>query len=152
MATFDSGAFSPGQLLAAHQRADIEFHGVDQAVPSYEARVFLNRPEADRDTPLDHDAGYLGSYFIFGKVDCWGEDEDHCADPSSRKFDRRRSPTRYAKVRVRTPEGLLRRLAEQAEGELTLNVVAVIPEREDYAKYTPEDVLRFDRASIVTYD
>jgi hypothetical protein len=85
-------------------------------------------------------------------VTCWGEDDDHCAaDPSTRKFDRRRNPTRYAKVRVRTPDGLVRRLAEQAGSDLRLNVVAVIPEREDYTQYRPEDVLRFDRLSIVTY-
>jgi hypothetical protein len=152
MATFDSAAFSPEPLLAGYRRADVELHGVDQAVPSYEGRIFLNRPEADRETPLDHDAGYLGSFFVFGKVTCWGEDDDHCAvDPSTRKFDRRRNPTRYAKVRVRTPDGLVRRLAEQAGSDLRLNVVAVIPEREDYTQYRPEDVLRFDRLSIVTY-
>ncbi len=34
---------------------------------------------------------------------------------------------------------------------MTLNVVAVLPAREDYKDYDPADVLRFDRACIVTY-
>jgi hypothetical protein len=151
MATFDSDSFPADRLLGDYSRADIELHGVDQAVPSYEGRVFLNRPDADRDTPLDPETGYLGSFAIFGKVECWGEAEEHCAQPAGRGFDRRRSPTRYAKVRVRTPEGLLAKRVAEAEGDLTLNVVAVIPERPDYRDYKPEDVLRFDRLSIVTY-
>jgi len=151
MATFDSESFPAQPLLDDYARADVELHGVDLAVPSYEGRVFLNRPDADRDTPLDRDGGYLGSFFIFGKVNCWGDDDAHCTPASGRKFDRRRNPTRYAKVRVRTPEGLLRQLVEQAGGDVSLNVVAVIPDREDYARYSPEDVLSFSRASIVTY-
>jgi hypothetical protein len=151
MATFDSGSLSVERLRIGYSRADVELHGVDQAVPSYEGRVFLNRPDAGRDTPRDPEDGYLGSFFVFGKVECWGEDDDHCAQPQGRSFDRRRSPTRYAKLRVRTPEGVLRRLAEKADGELTLNIVAVLPDREDYRRYAPEDVLRFRRLSIVTY-
>lgn len=151
MATFDSESFPAERLRIGYTRADVELHGVDQAVPSYEGRVFLNRPDADRETPRDPDAGYLGSFYVFGKVECWGEDEDHCAQPQGRSFDRRRSPTRHAKIRVRTPEGLLARLAAEAEGELTLNVVAVMPDREEYRRYAPEDVLSFRRLSIVTY-
>lgn len=151
MATFDSKTFSPQLLRAGYRRADIELHGVDQAVPSYEGRVFLNRPDADRDTPPDVGEGYLGSFFVFGKVYCWGETEQHCEQPDERKFDRRRYPTRYAKVRVRTSEGVLPEMVAKAGEELTVNLVAVIPARDDYAQYKPEDVLRFERLSIVTY-
>jgi len=151
MATFDSPGFARDTLLEGYGRADVELHRVDLAVPSYEGRVFLNRPDADRDTPLDHDKGYLGSFSVFGKVDCWGETDEHCEQPDGGRFDRRRSPTRYGKIRIRTPEGLLRRLAGEADGEMTLNVVAVLPAREDYKDYDPADVLRFDRVSIVTY-
>ena len=150
MATFDSDSFSGAALAGGYRRADIQLHGVDQAVPSYEGRVFLNRPDADPRTELDPERGYLGSFFVFGKVHCWGE-EGHCEVPERRGFDRRRDPTRFAKVRVRIADGLLPRLVERADGELTLNVVAVIPEREDYRDFRPEDVLRFDRLSIVTY-
>jgi hypothetical protein len=151
MATFDSGRFSAELLRSAHRRADVELHRVDQAVPSYEGRVFLNRPDATRETRLDPAEGFVGSFFVFGKGECWGDDDAHCAEPSDRKFDRRRAPTRYAKVRVRTPEGLIRRLAGEAEGELTLNIVAVVPRYQEGERHPAEDVLRFERVSIVTY-
>lgn len=153
MATYDSDSFPLDALRAPYSRADVELHGVDQAVPSYQAHVFLNRPDAGPETPREPDGGYLGSFSVFGKVECWGEDEGHCAAPEGRKFDRRQPPQRYAKVRVRTPDGLLARLAGSVEGdEATLNVVAVLPASAAYSDRKPEDALRFKRISIVTYD
>lgn len=151
MATFDSNPFPVGVLREGYRRADLEFHGVDQAVPSYEARVFLNNPGADAHTAKEEDSGYLGSFFVFGKVECWGE-EGHCEEPERRKFDRRRNPTRWAKFRVTVPEGRLQRLIARGEGdEMTVNVVAVLPDREDYRQYDPADVVKFRRLSIITY-
>lgn len=151
MATYDSDSFPAERLRGGYGRADVELHGVDQVVPSYEGRIFVNRPDADRETPLDTANGYLGSFFVFGKGECWGDDEEHCAQPDGRKFDRRRSPTRYAKVRVRTPDGLLAELAGRSEGDLTLNLVAVLPEEEGESEQSPADALRFERLAIVTY-
>ena len=148
MATFDSRPFSAQPLRAGYRRADLEFHGVDQAVPSYEARIFVDNPEADAGTPLSEDNRYLGSFFVFGKFECWG-DEGHCEEPVRTKFDRRRNPTRYAKIRVRTPEGRLAKVAAEAD-ELTLNIVAVLPRHRDYESLDPADALRFSRASIIT--
>jgi len=151
MATWDSQPFSTQPLRAGYRRADVELQGVDQAVPSYEGRLFLNRAEADRETALAAEEGYLGSFHVFGKVFCWGEDERHCEQPDEREFDRRRYPNRYAKARVRTIDGLLRELVSKSGDQATLHIVAVLPEREDYAQYKAEDVLRFERLSIVTY-
>lgn len=47
-------------------RADIKFHGVDQAGPSFEVRVFLNHPDAKIDTPLNSENGYAGSFHVYG--------------------------------------------------------------------------------------
>jgi hypothetical protein len=148
MATFASTGFAAAPLRGGYRRADVELHRVDLAVPSYEGRVFLNRPDADRDTPLDTGHGYLGSFFVFGKGECWGDDEDHCAEPTARPFDHRRPPNRYAKIRVRIRDGVLQQLAAGADGDLTLHVVPVVAGDET----PPGDVLRFDRLSIVTYD
>jgi hypothetical protein len=126
-------------------------HGVDLAVPSYEGRIFLDNPGADASTPLTDDERYVGSFHVFGKVDCWGEDDEHCAPATRRGFDRRRPPNRLAKVRLRTREGLLRGLLERLGDEATLNVVAVLPPHPDYRERTPEDALRFERIAIVTY-
>ena len=42
------------------------FSGVEQAGPSFEGRVFLNNPDADESTPATDDAGYAGSFHVFG--------------------------------------------------------------------------------------
>jgi hypothetical protein len=150
VATYVSDRFRLDALLGAY-RADLEFHGVDQAVPSYEGRVFLDNPDATADTAKDETSGYLGSFFVFGKVECWGE-EGHCDDPvARRKFDRRRNPTRFAKVRLTVPEGRLERVLGQGGDEHTISVVAVLPNRPDYADFDPAQVLTFQRLSIVAY-
>ena len=149
MATFDSQPIPTAPLRGGYRRADLEFHGVDQAVPSYEARIFVDNTDADAETALTEENRYLGSFFVFGKSECWGQ-EGHCDEPPRSKFDRRRDPTRYAKIRVRTPDGLLPRLAE-ANDELTINVVAVLPRHRGYERFDAREALRFRRVSIITY-
>ena len=149
MATFDSKPIEAAALRTRYRRADLEFHGVDQAVPSYEARIFVNNADATAETETTEENRYLASFFVFGKSECWGE-EGHCDQPVRKDFDRRRDPTRYAKIRVRTPEGVLARLADAGD-ELTINVVAVLPAHAGYERFDPTDALRFSRVSIVTY-
>ena len=48
------------------ERADIVFDGVEQAGGSFEARVFLNNPEADASTPKTPEHGYAGSFHVYG--------------------------------------------------------------------------------------
>jgi tyrosinase len=48
------------------ERADIVFEGVEQAGGSFEARVFLNNPEADASTPKTPEHGYAGSFHVYG--------------------------------------------------------------------------------------
>lgn len=148
MADFSSPPFAREALLGRYKRADLELHGVDHTAPSYEGRVFLNNPDADETTERTPENGYLGAFHIFGKAGCWGE-EGHCDEPAERrKFDRRRNPTRYAKVRVTLPEDLPELVGRQ-EGELTLSVVAAVPGGQ---KAEPsEGALRFRRLSIITY-
>jgi hypothetical protein len=54
------------ERISASGRAVIEVSGVDLAGPSYEARVFLNNPEAGPDTPMTPDNGYAGSFHVYG--------------------------------------------------------------------------------------
>lgn len=92
MATFTSHPITvsldrpPGPFV----RADLAFHGVNHARASFEARLFLNYPEAGPDTPTDDHHGYAGSFFVFGHGGCAG-DEGHCDVPSGprRPFDLR---------------------------------------------------------------
>jgi tyrosinase len=48
------------------RRADIVFDGVEQAGGSFEARVFLNNPDADASTPTTGEHGYAGSFHVYG--------------------------------------------------------------------------------------
>jgi tyrosinase len=143
----ESEPFAAGPLADGFTRADVELHRVDQVTPSFEGRIFVNSPDAGGETPLDDDHGYLGSFYVFGKVECWGDEETHCDEPTPRKFDRRRPPNRYAKIRVRTRGEALQRAAADG-GELTLRIVTVLPGDSDKK---PEDALRFERMSVITY-
>jgi hypothetical protein len=150
MANFVSDPFPTEGLTGLFRRADVELHGVDQAVPSYEGRIFFNNPEANARTALDDSQGYLGSFFVFGKVECWGE-EGHCDDVGDRKFDHRRNPTRYAKTRVTVPRDRLARLVQDADGEATLSIVVVMPPLQRYESFDRAEILSFRRLSLVTY-
>lgn len=151
MATFVSSPFPVEALRAAYERADVELHGVDLAVPSYEARIFLNNPDANEGTAREEANGYLGSFFVFGKHECWGE-EGHCDVPTRRSFDRRRDPTRFAKVRVVIPQGRLPRLLDQAEeDQASLSIVVALADSPDSQPSDPSDALVFDRIAMITY-
>lgn len=47
-------------------RADIEVAGLEHGGPSFELRIFLNNPAADRATEPTHDNGYAGSIHVYG--------------------------------------------------------------------------------------
>jgi hypothetical protein len=141
---FVSEPFPSDALGHPWTRADVELLGVDLTVASYEGRVFVNNPSADASTERGEGSGYVGSFHVFGKEGCWGE-RGHC-DPREerRALDRRRDPTVRAKIRLTADRDVLRRCVEQG-GELTVTVVPAVPGDEQ------DDVLRFERMSIVTY-
>src|SRR5205814_345386 len=68
----------------AFHRADLIFGGLDHSGPSYEVRIFFNRPDATADTPRSAGEGYVGSFFMFGHGGCAGQ-PGHCEVPESRR-------------------------------------------------------------------
>jgi len=132
-------------------RADLEFYDVDHSGPSFEARIFLNRPDADRRTRLNEASGYAGSFHIFGHGECFG-DVGHCDVPDGplNAFDRR-PPHQLVPYRktVTVTESLKREL-RVAGDEFVVTVVAYVRDRFD-GKRPRHDVLRFDRLAVVTY-
>jgi len=130
-------------------RADLQFHGVDHRGDSYEGRVFLATPDAHPQTPLALDAGYAGSFYVFGHGPCFG-DEGHCdvgEGPPIHHFDYRRPhPLRGQRMTVTITEALRRLIAAGAEG-VEVTVVPTNAHNEDVG-----DILRFERLSLVTYD
>ncbi len=129
-------------------RADLEFHGVDHSGASFEARVFINNLKAAEGTPTTERNGYAGSFHIFGHGGCFG-DLGHCEVRGlPRLYDPRPAHplTPARKVLIATEP--IRRALRQGKS-MTVTVVPVVTS--GTSRCDLEDVLKFDRVSLVTY-
>ena len=127
------------------QRADLVFYGVDHSGPSFEARVYLNLPDADISTEHDHPA-YAGSFTIFGHGGCAG-DAGHCDVPTEPRdpFDRRGPHGLTPQTRTVIVTDAVKRVLEP-----TL-VVTVVPVRPGADGPQATDALEFDSFRLLTY-
>lgn len=136
------------QLAREFRRADIQFDGLEHSGSSYEGRVFINNPDADAETGTTAEAGYAGSYYIFGHGGCYG-DQGHCDVLPRGPYDPRPphglSPTR--KVVIATD---VIRAALAAATSLNITVVPVILSSTDKV---PEDeaIPTFQSVSVIAY-
>lgn len=155
MNRYDSPPFplpEPIEGEAPFSRADLVFHDVDHSGLSYEGRIFLNAPDADENTPKETEAGYAGSFYIFGHWGCLG-DEGHCDIPEGRlhAFDYRplHKLVPYKQIVDVTPA--IQRLVEgEAVNEVTVSVIPVAePLLEDD---DTSDLLHLSRLSLLTYE
>jgi tyrosinase len=125
-------------------RADLVFYDVDHSGASYEARIFLNAPDADADTPRDH-PNYAGSFCIFGHGGCFG-DVGHCDVPSERDpFDLRPPHQLIPASKTVIITDAFKRIVGPQDETMTVTVVAFAPGD------TPNDVLQFDAVRLLTY-
>lgn len=129
-------------------RADLIFYGVDHSGPTYEARIFLDNPRANNETPCAVEEGFAGSFTVFGHGGCFGAD-GHCA-PNERQtdeYDRRLPhPLTPQTVAVEITAALARVQATQ----MKVHVVAVVPA--GLAKATGvSDVPPCERVRLATY-
>jgi tyrosinase len=131
---------------ATFNRADLIFEGVDHSGRSYEARIFLNNPDAGPDSPMDATSGYAGSYTVFGHEGCVGE-EGHC-DPTRRTTDAFdiRAPHPLEPVTKTVP--ITRALRATGGETMTVTVVPVVPHADGPKA---EDLLHFERIRLATY-
>jgi tyrosinase len=146
MARYVSDPISLPQADGAFSRADLIFTGVDHSGPSFEARVYLENPDADEGTPLDPENGYAGSFYIFGHGGCFG-DEGHCEVPTERDPFDYRPPhplTPITKTVIAT-DAVQRHAGSES---VRVTVVPVVKEGEGKA----DDVLSFDGLRLVTYE
>jgi tyrosinase len=127
------------------ERADLVFYGVDHSGPSFEARVYLNKPDAGVSTDRG-DPAYAGSFTIFGHAGCAG-DEGHCDVPAEPRdpFDRRPPHGLTPQTRTVIVTEALRRITEPA---LVVTVVGVRPGAEGPLE---TDALRFDSFRLFTF-
>jgi hypothetical protein len=132
---------------ARFERADLIFYGVDHSGPSYEARIFLNNPAADLDTPRDSEHGYAGSFTVFGHFGCYG-DEGHC-DTEQRETDE----FDLRPVHPLTPQTKTVVITDALRRVGTSQVqVTVVPVTAGDEGPIVADTLRFDRVRLLTYD
>lgn len=129
-------------------RADLRFLGVEHRGDSYQGRVFLDRPDATPGTPRELDAGYAGSFYVFGHGPCYG-DEGHCEVPQGpiHPFDYRRPHELNPQIMVVTITEALKRAAQEGKSEVGITVVPTNLRDEEVG-----DVLDFERVGLVTYD
>jgi hypothetical protein len=128
-------------------RADLVFYDIDPKGPSYQARVFLNRPDADHSTPREPASGFAGWFKIFGHGGCFGDDERHCEHPEEiDPFDLRPPRGIPPQTKTVTVTHALRHL----HGDVfTVTVVPVVA-TEDGPLST--DTLDFGRLRLLTYE
>jgi hypothetical protein len=133
-------------------RADLVFYGVDHSGPSYEARVFVNNPQADPATERVLEEGYAGSFTVFGHNGCFG-DAGHCLpDQRTRdEFDvRAPHPLQPLTMTVIATDAIRRALVDPETTTVTVTVVAVVPE-DDFPK-AAEPAERFQYVRLLTYE
>jgi hypothetical protein len=132
-------------------RVDLEIYGLDHGGASYEGRVFVNNRDANQDTPKKEENGYVGSFNVFAHSGCFG-DLGHCdIKPDRRVYDLRPShPLTQMFTRIIITEPMRRQL-EKGEKMFTFTIVPVV-KGGDPAMCDFEDVLKFDRLSLVTFD
>lgn len=127
-------------------RVDLVFYDVDHSGASFEARVFINAPDADADTPRD-DPRYAGSFTIFGHGGCFG-DIGHCDVPSGPRdpFDLRPPHDLVPASKTVVITDAFKRLVGPQDETMTVTVVACVPGDE------PNDVLEFSTVRLLTYE
>lgn len=134
-------------------RADLVFEGVDHAGPSYEARVFLNNPGANVDTPRTLEHGYAGSFYIFGHGNCFG-DVGHCdVDERGKAPHDLRLPHPLTPVRMTVKVTDALKYILQRDGELEhVTVVPVAYGHAATSETDPDGFLKYDKMQLFTYD
>lgn len=148
-ARFVSSPISLAGVDGGFHRADLVFSGLDHSGPSYEVRIFFNRPDATADTSRTSDEGYVRSFYMFGHGGCAGQ-PGHCDVPESRRpFDVRPEHQLTPATRWVTVTDATRRALEA--GELRVTVVPVVTSLAG-ARDVDVDVMAFQQVSLVTYD
>jgi hypothetical protein len=137
-----------GTIARAFTRADLVFYGVEHKGRSFEALVFLNAPDATVDTSLDLEAGFAGSFVIFGHGGCFG-DEGHCDVPTGPRdpFDTRRPHGLTPQTKMVEITTALKH--PRCSGEtLGITVLPIVPGAE---RARQADVLFFTGLRLLTY-
>ncbi|HEU0013621.1 MAG TPA: tyrosinase family protein [Longimicrobium sp.] len=131
----------PEPVRAGFRIAEVRLHRVPQLDRSCFVRVFLNLPDANADTPIDH-PNYAGYLAVFGHGECIGG-PGHCGVQERRPFDLRpRSHNTPRNHRVNVTR-TARRLLEEGAGSLQITLVTI---GADYCQ--DNELLRLEGVSL----
>jgi tyrosinase len=131
----------PQPVRDGFRQAEVRLHRVPQLERSCFIRVFLNVPDANASTPLDH-PGYAGYLAVFGHGPCIGG-PGHCGVPEPRAFDLRpRSHNTPRNHRVVVTETARKQL-DAGDGTLSVTLVVI---GADYCE--DNELLRLDGVSL----
>jgi hypothetical protein len=125
--------------------ASLEFEDLRHDGPSFSVYLYFDNPDVDAEAG---EAGerFAGSFLVFGHGDCWG-DTGHCDLPEGpiHEFDDRSPhPLTPINLAVDCTEAL-RGLGDVEETTVTALAYSIDPEKK-------EEVLKFGRLTLVTYD
>jgi tyrosinase len=115
----------PENVKATFHRAEVRLHRVPQLERSCFIRVFLNLPDADASTPLNH-PNYAGFAAVFGHGSCYGG-PGHCDPPPARarKYDlRARSHNTPRNHRVNV-SACAKRLLDAGAATLSVTLIVI---------------------------
>ena len=134
-------------------RADLIFEDVDHAGPSYEARVYLNNPNATADTAPTPENGYAGSFHIFGHGICLG-DVGHCEvnDRGKAAYDFRLPHPLVPQQKTVVITDALKRILDR-DGKLEhVTIVPIAYGHPATGDKDPEGFLKYAKIRLATYD
>ena len=147
--------YDVSQFEAEPQRIDLEFKRIEHGGASYEARVFIDNKRASEKTPRTHKS-YAGSFFVFGHGGCFGG-LGHCdVKDGVNQYDRRPGhPLTPAFKRLNVTDAVRKAMkngkkAAKGKKSLTVTVVPVVTAATD--KCDTENVLKFGKLTLITYD
>ena len=131
------------RLEVPFHRADIVIRNMDGSGISYEGKVFLNNPNANQETVLSLENGYVGSYHIFGYGALFPGD----IHKERSRYDHRPSQSPLIEYKRIVVTDALRVLGQNTNA-FVITIVPVLPGHE--SDVLEGDIIKFEKIGIIT--
>ena len=138
----------PRATDSGYFRVDLILDDVDHGGASYEGRVFLDNAKADASSPRTPEAGYAGSFYVFGHGGCFGE-LGHCDVPAGPRdpYDLRPPHQLVPHTKILPVTDAVTR---SDADEVAVTIVPVV--RDSPATSADDNPLRFSSLRLVAYE
>jgi tyrosinase len=112
-------------ILGRHRKAEVQLHGIIQPNQSMVARIFLNQPDANANTPIQDNKHYAGYVALFGHGPCIGG-PGHCDPPAPRRNYDRRPHHHNTPWKARYDvTGTVKQLVADGATDIDINIVVI---------------------------